>query len=96
MKDGLKPNEWEAAAPRPRRLALWNKTIHFLFCGALEEILAAVVVWTCLGLEWAARDTHQRAYSHWCVCTAARHNERRAVAAVLEADGGTCRRTGRK
>lgn len=29
--------------PGPHRLTLWNKTIHFLFCEAWEELLAAVL-----------------------------------------------------
>lgn len=38
-----KPNKWETAAARPLRLTLWNKTIHFLFCAAREELLAAAL-----------------------------------------------------
>lgn len=40
---GSKPNNWETAAPGPHRLTLLNKTIHFLFCEAWEEFLAAVL-----------------------------------------------------
>lgn len=40
---GSKPNNWETAAPGPHRLTLWNKTIHFLFGEAWEELLAAVL-----------------------------------------------------
>lgn len=40
---GSKPNSWETAAPGPHRLTLLNKTIHFLFCEAWEELLAAVL-----------------------------------------------------
>lgn len=106
---GSKPNKWETAAPGRPRLTLWNKTIHFLFCEAWEELLASVLFGQaseepghgegCQRQRNTCTHTRTHTCTHTCTWTKSLslHNDCLSLSVViLEADEGTSRHIGKR